>query len=348
MGAVPVTIVVFGVLLAFPVGFFIIRAFWKKEHKLYHRWIPPDQRSVAPKTILGEWSEFVRSKPKPDGAGCGKGNVSSTQSTVQAEDDHVHYYSDVVECAVRDIEERASLMGAPAFTDQPFDHELYIQIPTLTNCVVWYSFVFIVYGILSLITTYLGWRERHKDLADRLADIQCVFLRGLTLLLLGVQQRLTLPITRPDGQRELGQAILFLPLVVYSLFCYAMLFQFAPNVTLSASDVSWTLFAVLGVVGVFIISVLTHHILIAIKQSPRFMRIYIGALVVSVIFVASGMFLHGAKIHVHHYWWGWLLAHFCVFETKVSLAAQAACIAFFLHGTALWGCQALFDVTIAK
>ena len=288
-------------LLLLPLFYFVFLSFWSCEH------VRCQYRLLARLQLCGSKIDALPTQP-------GAGDDEHTAALL-----HDQGFLDVVGPARRG--ERAVR---------------HILLPTLRSCLEWYLLLFGMYTGMALLWYWSGWRHKPKNMAGRFADIECVFLHGMTLMLFGVEQRLSDP----------AQRRLFIGLILYNLGVYSLVYEAAPNLTLTAESMDafgLQMAAVLGVAAAVILLVLSHHALIVWHQPATFQWLYYGVLVLGLAFVGVG--IAHAQMHLHHYWWGWLLAHFPVFDTKASLAAQACCIAFFLHGLSLFGCARLFNDT---
>mmetsp|Transcript_97232 Transcript_97232/g.295220 ORF Transcript_97232/g.295220 Transcript_97232/m.295220 type:complete len:340 (-) Transcript_97232:37-1056(-) len=49
------------------------------------------------------------------------------------------------------------------------------------------------------------------------------------------------------------------------------------------------------------------------------------------------------KLHVHHWYWAFLAAHFTIFDTALSFVAQAIFLGVYIHGAACFGLEAIFE-----
>eukprot|EP00667_Euglena_gracilis_P018436 EG_transcript_19586 len=199
--------------------------------------------------------------------------------------------------------------------------------PTLLH---WFALLYAAYGLLSVVSLALGLRRHAKNVGDWVEDMECLFLRGITLLLVGVEHRLV----------DRAQRGLFILLTLYSVLMYSLLFEVAPGVSIKVDVLKVDTVICLAFAAVVVGVVLAHHLLVVSRQAGLFQVLYCSALLVAITGVVTGV--SHAKMHVHHYWWGWVLAHFFSLGTRASLAAQAVCVALFVHGISMFGCDRLF------
>lgn len=78
----------------------------------------------------------------------------------------------------------------------------------------------------------------------------------------------------------------------------------------------------------------------AFRVSLDFFTLYITCVII-IVALHAGLFGWGVRIHVHHWYWGLLAAHICVFRTDLSMVAQAMAIAIYIHGAACFGHEVL-------
>ena len=86
---------------------------------------------------------------------------------------------------------------------------------------------------------------------------------------------------------------------------------------------------------------LSSQLITAFRVSQEFFFAYL-ALVLLVGGAHVALLCFNKNFHVHHWYWSLILAHACVFDTTVSMLAQAMLLAVHIHGVACFGYEPVF------
>lgn len=108
------------------------------------------------------------------------------------------------------------------------------------------------------------------------------------------------------------------------------------------------LFVVLPALGV-VLTAVVYHLMTAWRVSPAFFYLYLTVVLLVVVghaafWVTDHLWASfGGRFHLHHWYWGLLCAHACVFNTDASLVCQAAFVAVYAHGVSVFGPTSIFE-----
>ena len=336
-----------GFLWLLPVVCWTVTSFWAREHLkyLYKRGalqdytggVPNNSKPAPVQYSDASWKGLV--SPQRTGR-CSTGSGRYSTGSL------VHLPSTASVKSEFDAEEillEASLPGG--------SHRTHVAVPMPLNVLIWFVFLFVVYGVSSQIamlqTNNTKLARPESSVAQRFADIECILFRGMTLLMFGVQNRL-----------KRRQMRFFLGLVLYNSVIYATAYGLWVEVhgkslelslqgarsNADLQEYSRTVRLLISVTSTFLFTIMFHHIMVALHQKWALLKFYISTLCMVISFTTIGLAAYRfSHMKPHYYWGAWLLAHFMCFGTKASLAAQAALIALFLHGVSHSGCPEVFE-----
>ncbi|CAE8649832.1 unnamed protein product, partial [Polarella glacialis] len=152
---------------------------------------------------------------------------------------------------------------------------------------------------------------------------------------------------------------LFLLLLTYFTVFYSILFEMVRHINLHiSSSLARNLPGLCIVVSALLViaGVLVVHLRLAFAQGNEFGMVYVGWVTFALLghtaiqampveWLASDAKLaaQGARLHVHHWYWSFLAAHFAIFGSPLSMLAQAAFLGIYIHGAACFGAEAIFE-----
>eukprot|EP00906_Rhabdomonas_costata_P025199 RCo036091 len=187
------------------------------------------------------------------------------------------------------------------------------------------------YAVLRAVVVASGARCAPKSLPSNFNDVTVLTARGLTVFMLGNVQRFRiLPLGAQAG-------------AVLALF--TVLSQFGPRVMLSGDPgQDWVLvgLTILLLVGLLAL-LLTHHLLVAHQLGKTCFYLFLGAFLGVVAVHAAAAAVPFIRVHLHHYYFTWVAAHFLRFDTVASRTAQVYCVAVMIHGLTLFGAGPVFS-----
>ena len=220
---------------------------------------------------------------------------------------------------------------------------------------VWCAFQLVVYFMIRLLWPLLGFTCREKSTATHLNDITGMIIRGFTskyfscLIKYEISEIVVVSTFGNISQRLAPlqtHGISFFGKVVFYLLIYSLMYETCPRASVGNVEIPSTAAIILNlfVLGLIVMSVYSH-IKSAAKCGTWFLRVYIGWMIIIVLYIGVAYFIPSVRLHLHHYHWGFLLSHYAIFETPTSELAQAIFISFFLHGCAVFGVEPIFHNT---
>lgn len=214
----------------------------------------------------------------------------------------------------------------------------------------------VVGGLLALSValqtalTTTGWKLNGKSVAQHKDDFARMAYLNVSLVFLGrVQWRIF-----PDSG-GFWETCAFPALVVYFTVFFTLLFEMVRHINLHIGPdlVRNPRGLWITVVGVFVlVSVLHSHVRLAFAQASSFGYAYLGWLALALLghaalHVTPEACLGGTqgttKLHVHHWYWSFMAAHFAIFDSQLSCVSQALFISVYIHGAACFGLEGIFE-----
>ena len=94
--------------------------------------------------------------------------------------------------------------------------------------------------------------------------------------------------------------------------------------------------------------VLKSHLQLAFLEDFEFGVVYVGWVFLALLaHVATASLWRNAseasKLHLHHWYWAFLAAHFPIFDSALSCLSQAAFLGIYVHGAACFGLESIFE-----
>lgn len=228
------------------------------------------------------------------------------------------------------------------------------------------SFALVLYVIQRRALATLGWKQGEKLPAQHKDDFVRMTYLNISLLLLG---RINGRLLYSDLNALQGfQAFAFCALVTYFVIFFSVLFEMVRTVNLQISldllDNPKGLW-ILGV-GVLVLNGVLHaHVVYAFRAGHDFGCAYLAWVALVLLGHASVNLISPAllrlmdgqhqaenggespgdkiRLHVHHWYWAFVAAHFPVFDTALSFVAQAIFLAVYIHGAACFGLEPIFE-----
>ncbi len=224
-------------------------------------------------------------------------------------------------------------------------HELVVNVTAPDHLApgryfAWIGFltgVFLVYRTVVSLTDWLG-PERMTSTRKGLDALSRLVYDGSFLYVAsGVRDKVFYPSERiPYG--------VFLALVTLFSAAYAVAFRLLQDKSiavtrarLSSSPVLW--FTVILPSACIVVLTVVYHMMTAWRVSAAFFSVYVS--VVAFVFGFHAISI-GYVDHLHHWYWALLCAHACVFNTDASIVAQAAFVAIYIHGVAMFGPTSIY------
>jgi hypothetical protein len=197
--------------------------------------------------------------------------------------------------------------------------------------VIWVTLLCSLTFCARLFVDTLGWKRHPKNLAGHLHDYLLLAVGGSTLL------------TLARGSRHLENLRKFILQVGFVLAAYMLVYQVSPNIKASVEPQGAAALVLIPLVLIVFVFVFAFHFLLAHHTMQPVQQVeYVSAFVAVLLIHGVLSMIPSIRVHMHHYYWGWLAAHFMVFDTEVSRLCQAYGIGISLHGVALFGVSPLF------
>eukprot|EP00906_Rhabdomonas_costata_P035783 RCo050264 len=195
----------------------------------------------------------------------------------------------------------------------------------------WLAFLFLSYAVLRVAAESMGLRRHPKVALNHLQDFGYLVTAGVSLWTLG------------SISRHIEHWRFFLCSFSGFLVAYGAMHELVPrgSFTLQFPPQVGTMAGLVAMLSLAVL-VFAHHFAVALGVGRGFLAVYGGALAVVVLAHLTGGLMTGVHVHLHHYHWSFVLAHFLCFPTAASRLAQAYCLGFFLHGVALYGAEPVF------
>eukprot|EP00933_Yihiella_yeosuensis_P006629 TRINITY_DN11135_c0_g1_i4.p1 TRINITY_DN11135_c0_g1~~TRINITY_DN11135_c0_g1_i4.p1 ORF type:complete len:332 (-),score=30.46 TRINITY_DN11135_c0_g1_i4:113-1066(-) len=220
----------------------------------------------------------------------------------------------------------------------------------------------LLYAAMRALLSCFGWKQgrklpcQHKDDFVRMGYLQ------VSLAVLGrLQGRFSH--AESSFMFHLAPRVEFLTLLTYFNVFYTLLFEMVRFINMHLSSDLLSNLKGLGIVtiaSIVIVGVLKAHLLLAFAQSHDFGIAYVawvafvvfGHVIVQMIpstlldrndandLSQSGQVTH---LHVHHWYWSFIAAHFAIFDSRLSCLTQAAFLGIYIHGVACFGLEPIFE-----
>ena len=194
-------------------------------------------------------------------------------------------------------------------------------------CVRLQAVILGLYAALRLLSR-LGWKVRPKYCWQHKDDLMRMAYLDVSLCFLG---------------RLHSRNVMFLMCLVYFTAFYALLFEMVRHVNL---HISWEVrhnprgLAICCSALTIILAVLGAHTSMAYREG--FLWTY-GAWVALCLLCHGFMSAApGTRLHLHHWYWAFLAAHFAIFDCALSMCAQAAFVGIYVHGAACFGLDPIY------
>lgn len=214
-------------------------------------------------------------------------------------------------------------------------------------------------GVLLLLYLMLwafgkaGFKVNHKSPDQHKDDILRMLYYGIVLGSLGgvagrIDSSSSLDGSGGSGGPGGDSGSTYFPLAVgYYCIVFTAMFELVRDyqIELSVNGFTSSIVSILVVVSsmALCILVVVSHVLAAARISRDFLSIYanviLGCFLVHLILFLPSKHV---SVHVHHWYWSLPLAHMCIFNTDVSMIAQAMFLGIHVHGVACFGIESLF------
>ena len=200
------------------------------------------------------------------------------------------------------------------------------------NIALWFTLIATCYVVLRSTANYLNWRRSFKFVASDIQGMQELLLRAFVLYVAGnVSSRLV----------SSSIKIRFACFIVYFLFAYSLTFESCPNIELGGNgsgsiNIVWSFLLVSPIVFALIYVLLRNGFA---ECAPSRRRLCLGVFAIwtlsqmAMIYTASPLL----SVHLHHHHWAFVLALVCRSPDSASFVGQAAAVAVFIHGIAMFG-----------
>jgi len=216
-------------------------------------------------------------------------------------------------------------------------------LKTLWKTMLFLAWMAFLSAALRASLAHWGWKQGAKP-PEQLKDdaIRMAYINVCLAVVARVQARI--------GMRFCAMVALYAAL-------FALLFEMVRhvNVHIGAELAGNPQGLWIVVVGVLVLVCVLHaHVCLAFAQESSFGKAYVGWVALTL---AVHAFVHVApfswspsspKLHVHHWYWALLAAHFAIFDSALSRTSQALYLGIYIHGAACFGLEPIFEPGVPR
>ena len=208
-----------------------------------------------------------------------------------------------------------------------------------SNIITWFGSIILFYLFTRSSVLVLDYKRKFKYYGDNSDDIFELTLRSFIIYILGnIDHRF----------RSIQSRNKFIMYTFYFLSMYTITFQNAPDLSFNADQkVSVSIILIMiPSVSLALYAIIRNSISQIFSPSKKVAQLFRGTTVAFVVYHALSFAFasdDNTKFHIHHHYWGFVMALFCRSSGDVSMILQTFALCVFIHGIAVFGCESLFQ-----